>query len=291
MGNINNELDKFKTVPKELVFDESLSDRARFVYVFMACKPEKWEFYLEPMSKEIGYSVDTLRKYLGELVNSGWLEKSEQNKENGEFRAVKYTIKTTKSSDTENFRHGKTPTLNNSIQCTEYTSIDNNKKENIKEYKEKFADFVFLYKKMGGKVRSVNTEFEDFTSRHKDWKKILPYLPIAVQRETKARQQAVAERKFFPEPKMLKTYLGKQKAWELYVTIGEDLVKEEYTPLCGGSLMYNEYHKCYMYTGYWDGHIADGYTDDNRPDGAKVTLNNGRGTVSWSRKFKTWEKV
>lgn len=291
MGNINNELDKFKTVPKELVFDASLSDRARFVYVFMACKPEKWEFYLEPMSKEIGYSVDTLRKYLGELVNSGWLEKGEQNKENGEFRAVKYTIKTTKSSDTENFRHGKTPTLNNSIPCTEYTSIDNNKKENIKEYKEKFADFVFLYKKMGGKVRSVNTEFEDFTSRHKDWKNILPYLPIAVQRETKARQQAVAERKFFPEPKMLKTYLGKQKAWELYVTIGEDLVKEEYTPLCGGSLMYNEYHKCYMYTGYWDGHIADGYTDDNRPDGAKVTLNNGRGTVSWSRKFKTWEKV
>lgn len=142
MGKINNELDKFKTIPKELVFDTSLSDRARFVYVFMACKPETWEFYLEPMSKEIGYSVDTLRKYLGELVQSGWIEKGEQVKENGEFRAVKYTIKITKFSDTVNFRHGKTYTLNNSIPHTEYTNKNNDKEKEI--LKEKTDDDVFV---------------------------------------------------------------------------------------------------------------------------------------------------
>ena len=65
---------------------------------------------------------------------------------------------------------------------------------------------------------------------------------------------------------------------------------ESYMPTCGGALMYNDYYKCFMYTGYWDGHIADGYTDENRPDGAKITLNNGRGVIAWSRESKEWRK-
>ena len=63
---------------------------------------------------------------------------------------------------------------------------------------------------------------------------------------------------------------------------------ESYNPTCGGALMYNEYYKCFMYTGVWYGSIADGYTDDNRPDRAEITLNNGRGTVVWSREYKKW---
>lgn len=65
---------------------------------------------------------------------------------------------------------------------------------------------------------------------------------------------------------------------------------ESYMPTCGGALMYNDYYKCFMYTGYWDGHIADGYTDENRPDGAEITLNNGRGVITWSRESKEWRK-
>ena len=75
MGNFKSELSNYQNVPRELVFDKDLSDRARFVYVFMACKPDNWDFYLEPMAKDIGYSVDTLRKYINELVTSGWLIK------------------------------------------------------------------------------------------------------------------------------------------------------------------------------------------------------------------------
>lgn len=171
-----------------------------------------------------------------------------------------------------------------------YTDTDTKTKEK-KEYKERFSAFVSAYKKMGGKVRGVDTEFNDFVRRHKDWKEVLPYLELAVQRETKQRQLAQAERKFFPEPKMLQTYLGKQRAWELYVTIGEDLAKEEYAPMCGGALNWNDYYNCYMYVGFWNGKsIADGYSDDSRPDGASITLNNGRGTIVWSREKKEWSR-
>ena len=336
MGNVKNELKGFESIPRDLVFDKSLSDRARFVYVFMACKPDGWNFFLEPMAKDIGYSVDTLRKYLNELVASGWLVKGEQTNEKGLFGAVEYTIKATKFTDTENFRHGKNTVQENidNINIKDTDNKEKNKEQSLskkeksalpfaatlpcskgqpsrvravnnhndnnkslfnktnnkeKEYKEKFANFVALYKKMGGKARGLDTEFNDFTKRHKDWRAVLPYLELAVQREMKARNQAKAERKFFPEPKMLQTYLGKQRAWELYVTVGEDLTREEYTPECGGMLNWNDYYNAYLFVGMFYDQIADGYTDDNRPDGARIMLNNGRGFIVWNKETKKWE--
>ena len=306
MGNVKNELKGFESIPRDLVFDKSLSDRARFVYVFMVCKPDGWNFFLEPMAKDIGYSVDTLRKYLNELVASGWLVKGEQTNEKGLFGAVEYTIKATKFTDTENFRHGKNTVQENidNINIKDTDNKEKDKEESLSKKaesalpfattlpcqdKEKFAAFVALYKKMGGKARGLDTEFNDFTKRHKDWRKVLPYLELAVQRETKARNQAKAERKFFPEPKMLQTYLGKQRAWELYVTVGEDLTHEEYTPECGGMLNWNDYYNAYLFVGMFYEQIADGYTDDNRPNGATIMLNNGRGFLVWDKETKKWE--
>jgi hypothetical protein len=131
MGNFKSELSNYQNVPRELVFDKDLSDRARFVYVFMACKPDDWDFYLEPMAKDIGYSVDTLRKYINELVTSGWLTKGEQTNENGVFGAVGYTLKATKNTDTENFRHGNNqPQINKDI--IENKEINNKEEDNNK---------------------------------------------------------------------------------------------------------------------------------------------------------------
>lgn len=70
-----------------------------------------------------------------------------------------------------------------------------------------------------------------------------------------------------------------------------DVSSSAYSPICGGALNWNEYYKCYMFTGYWDGHIPDGYTDESRPNGASVTLNNGRGVVTWNKETKTWNKI
>ena len=64
-----------------------------------------------------------------------------------------------------------------------------------------------------------------------------------------------------------------------------------YAPACDGALSWNDYYKCFMYVGFWDGeHIPDGYNDDNRPNGASVTLNNGRGVLVWNSETKKWVK-
>ena len=123
MSNFINGLKNFQVIPRELVFDNSLSDRARFVYCFMASKPDGWDFLLNPMAKELGYSVETLRKYINELIDGGWLKKGEQNND-GKFGAVVYTllstkkadieeIPTRKNTDTEKIRHGENPTQYN----------------------------------------------------------------------------------------------------------------------------------------------------------------------------------
>ena len=124
MGNFVNKLSNYQVIPRELIFDNTLSDRARFVYCYMASKPNGWDFYMNPMAKEIGYSVETLRKYINELVENGWLVKGEQKNE-GLFGAVTYTLNDskkqneeessdgTKNSDTEKIRHGEIPTQYN----------------------------------------------------------------------------------------------------------------------------------------------------------------------------------
>ena len=287
MINFINELNNYQPIPRELIFDNSLSDRARFVYVYMASKPNGWSFFIEPMAKDIGYSTDTLRKYINELITSGWLIKGEQQKDKGMFGAVQYTLKATKNTVSEKVRDGKNTTQKEKRDIEQ----KRDEKEDIKEYKEKFLAFVCLYKKMGGKARGVETEFNDFKKRHKDWKQVLPYLELAVQRETNARNQAKAQKKFFPEPKMLQTYLGKQRAWELYVTVGENIetLKNEYCPTTGGALTWNDYYNCYIYTSMFVEDLADGYNDNNRPDGATIMLNNGRGFIVWNAEKKEWQ--
>jgi hypothetical protein len=42
---------------------------------------------------------------------------------------------------------------------------------------------------------------------------------------------------------------------------------------------------------FYYGVISDGYTDDNRPNGATITLNNGRGDIRWNSETKTWDKI
>lgn len=94
MSNIVKDRKGLELISRDLIFDSTLSDRARFVYIYMMAKPDNWDFYLEPMAKEIGYSVETLRKYIKELINAGWLTKVSQSRaaKDNTFGACEYII-------------------------------------------------------------------------------------------------------------------------------------------------------------------------------------------------------
>jgi len=277
-------------IPIEIWKDKNLTWNEKILFLEIdsyTSKDNDCFFSNEYISELLGISQTNANKVLSSLISKGYVVKT---KFDGRRRYVKTALSystTLPCQEQQGFHTRALYILNNN------TSVENNKTNNkeIKELKEKFATFVSLYRKAGGRVRGVDTEFEDFCKRHKDWKLIIPYLEIALQREIKARNQAKSSKTFFPEMKMLQTYLGKQRAWEYYVTIGEDITKEEYTPVCASSLSWNDYYKCYLYVGFWDGHyMPDGYTDENRPNGASVMLNNGRGTVVWNKEQKKWVK-
>ena len=191
MSNFINGLKKFQVIPRELVFDNSLSDRARFVYCFMASKPDGWDFLLNPMAKELGYSVETLRKYINELIARGWLKKGEQNND-GKFGAVVYTLLSTKNADTEetptrkntdteNFRHGENP--------AQYNKDNEEKKDLVKKEgidksipkkKAKFDAYADL--------SYVDAAYADI------WKEWLEYKD-AINKQYKAQQGAESQYK------------------------------------------------------------------------------------------------
>ena len=135
MAKIFNELKNFQNIPRELIFDSSLSDRARFIFCYMVSKPVDWQFFLEPMANELGYSVETLRKYINELVGSGWMVKGEQERKNGTFGAISYTLLANKKSctgntDTDFFRHGE-KTIQHNIDIEQKKENKNKKDKNF----------------------------------------------------------------------------------------------------------------------------------------------------------------
>lgn len=142
-----------ESISRNLIFDNELSDRARFVYCFMMAKPNDWDFYVKTMSKELGYSEETLHKYINELIRRGWLTKVRQSRdENNKFGAVDYIIHETRQESTEaslfddeTFCDGKKPTRKKAVTeksrdgkfTPQKDNIDNRKIQDKIESKEK----------------------------------------------------------------------------------------------------------------------------------------------------------
>ena len=200
MSKFINGLKNFQVIPRELIFDNSLSDRARFVYCFMASKPDGWDFLLNPMANELGYSVDTLRKYINELIDGGWLKKGEQNNNDGMFGAVVYTLLSTKNTDTGKTRHEEIPTRENTDtgkfrhgeNPTQYNKDNEENKESIekKDLPKEGKDKSFPKKKAKFDVYAdlsyVDAEYADI------WKEWLEYKD-AIKSQYNAQRGAIIQ--------------------------------------------------------------------------------------------------
>ncbi len=274
-------------IPIEIWKDKNLTWNEKILFLEIdsyTSKDKDCYFSNEYISELLGISITNASKTISSLIEKGYIVKTK-------FDGRKRYVKSALSYSTSLHCQQQQPSHAHTIDIINNKDLINkNNKEDIKELKEKFANFVSNYKKAGGRVRGVDTEFNDFTKRHKDWKLVVPYLDAALRREVLARNQAKIEKKFYPEMKNLQTYLGKQRAWELYVTIGEEIQDNKYEPR-GRTIWFNEDTQSYWSDyNFYDECIYDGYTDDERPDGAEITLNNARGTYKWNSNNKKWEK-
>lgn len=89
----------------------------------------------------------------------------------------------------------------------------------------------------------------------------------------------------------------RDKIFDTIVTQGNNVVYDPtkfdnnvYSPQ-GRTIWFNEETRSYWTTDpFYDGLISDGYNDENRPDGATLTLNNARGDIRWSSTDRKWNK-
>jgi hypothetical protein len=138
MNKCTNKTKKYFTqIPNDLIRNSKISDRARFLYCYMSSMSENWEFYQGKMAKDLGYSKDTLRKYLDELISTGYLKRTQRRGEKGRFDSYDYEIDFIPNEDytvSEKTRHGENPTRENStLKNKNFKEEQINKNKNYKE--------------------------------------------------------------------------------------------------------------------------------------------------------------
>ena len=151
--------------------------------------------------------------------------------------------------------------------------------------KELFEECWVAYKRKGSKKKSLEY-WKKLTDREKEH--VLAHIKAYVS-SREIQYQKDFER--YLRDRIFKTVVYANNKVIYDPERNERGKNDVYMPICDGALSWNDYYGCFMYVGYWDGvHIADGYDDDNRPDGATIKLNNGRGIITWNSESMKWEK-
>ena len=115
MNNIKNEITGNYTIcPNTLLLDNNISRGARLLFLVMASKPDTWNFYHSALAKDIGCNEKTLRGYLDELKNTGWITASTRNNNDGS-PAYTYTLHSlpVKITSGKNYRYSNKDLLSN----------------------------------------------------------------------------------------------------------------------------------------------------------------------------------
>ena len=212
MAKVNNKTKGFNSIPRDLVYDNELSDRARFLYVYMACKPDGWEFFQETMAKELGYGRETLRKYLDELINAGWITEEEQQKgTDGKFAALDYTIEIKKK------RSGKKPIRENTD--SEKNRIGKNRQKEINSSNTNESIPTKENKEINRKVLSdestKSTRKKELTEEEKEYQeKMREKFPRIMKMEQPLTLEEARKLKGKYDSDMLKQIMHEMENWK-----------------------------------------------------------------------------
>jgi hypothetical protein len=188
MNKLNNKIkDNFTIIPNDIIRNKSLSDRARFIFCYMASMPDDWKFYQGVMAKELGYTKDTLRKYIEELLETGYLNR-EQRREVGKFDSYDYTLNfspCTKKADTVKYRDGKIPTR-------EKSSLTNKDLEQRK---------TIININLDKEFENEFSTFEKITIEDSQSSKVNPFTLVSLVEKEKSKSCGKKEKEKDAEPK------------------------------------------------------------------------------------------
>lgn len=278
-----------------MVTELGLSGNRLIVYALIHgfCKDGVHEFHgsINYICEWTNLTRNTVMAVLKSLVEDKLVTKREYTEHNVKFCAYQIRGSAKIAPLVQKFDGGSAKIApnnitNNNIDCVNLTTTNKEEKEKSlkeKENAELFEQCWVAYNRKGSK-KKAKEYWHKLTDKEKE--QVLQHIKVYVTTRDKKFQ------------KDFERYL-RDKTFNDLIIQGNNVVfdpsKETdntYHPITGGALMWNDYYKCYLYTGwYFDGDkMYDGYDDDKRPDGAQIVLNNGRGTLTWNKEQQKWIK-
>lgn len=146
---MNEKITKYNTgytqVINIVLYDSTISLRAKGMYAYLFSKPEGWCFHIDSMCGELKESRGHIYSAIKELIEAGLIKRYQLN-EKGVFGGIVYEFidlndRLKSTPCTEKSAYGKTLTHNN----TDIISKTDNIRKEI--YKEKFEEFWKEYPK------------------------------------------------------------------------------------------------------------------------------------------------
>ena len=174
----------FTQIPNEIIDSDRLSPGAKWVFSYIASKPDGWKFYISDIVKHSNESKYKVQKYIKELEEEGYLKRIRKQNEKGQFVSWDYHLQLKdqesiirkpddgKMTTTEKTDGRKiAPYSNTNISNT---NKDNNKeKESIKE-KEKTENIRSLTENtlpISETSKNIETSKKQETSKEEPTKK------------------------------------------------------------------------------------------------------------------------
>lgn len=271
----------YTTISNVFLRDINLSLKAKGLLALIMALPNDWDFSINGIVAITSEGKTAVYNTIKELKEHNYCKVETIRDKKGKVVCNNYTFY--ENPYLENRDMGNQPQQN----------IDSNKlliekeKESDKSLSEKSDDLFeqcwVAYNRKGSKKKSKEY-WHKLTDKEKE--QVLQHIKVYVTTRDKKFQ------------KDFERYL-RDKTFNDLIIQGNNVVFDPsretdntYHPITGGALMWNDYYKCYLYTGwYFDGDkMYDGYDDDKRPDGAQIVLNNGRGTLTWNKEQQKWIK-
>lgn len=178
------------------------------------------------LDKHLPFSFEVIENALNELIEQDVIQiydaklsqkrmvrdneisllRSEAGKKGGfatAKKSAKHTAKELANSENENEYENESEIV-----------IENKNEELKSEFEKARISFP-------GTKRGLDTEFENFRKKHKDWKEVLSQLHGAIDKQKKMRQELKRMESFVPEWKHFKTWIN-QRCWEDETELPED---------------------------------------------------------------------
>lgn len=253
------------------------------------CRDGEQEFKgsINYISEWTNTSRNTVISILKELVDLGLLEKRDYVVNGVKFCAYKVGSQVF------------APPIQNCDGGSEIIApniIDNNTKEkneidkSISKSSDELFEACWLAYRRKGKKGKAKSYWNKLTQSEKE--NVLAHIkPYVASRELQYQQDF---ERYLRDKTFLSVVISKNNIVYDPTKLGKgESTSNVYVPSGNFAITWDDNLKAYLYIGFYsDGMMMpDGYDNDNRPDGAKLVLNNGRGTITWNKTTKTWKRV